>query len=146
MIKKAFSRIPSIKLCEQMSIYWALTVNILDIILSNFHGLPRVILPTPLEVNVIMSLMLKETLCSERSINFPRATQMESGEAGSLSTGPLLSQMLWASWMYSPSHLVWVFEMKHSQQNNSLLQKANYYQKEEEVWINTEWPNISIHE
>ena len=146
MIKKAFSSIPSIKLCEQMSIYWALTVNILDIIPSNFHGLPRVILTTPLEVNVIMSLTLKETLCSERSINFPRATQMESGEAGSLSTGPLLSQMLWASWMYSPSHLVWVFEMKHSQQNNSLLPKANYYQKEEEVWINTEWPNISIHE
>ena len=146
MIKKAFSRITSIKLCEQMSVYWALTVNILDIIPSNFHGLPRIILTTPSEVNVIMSLMLKETLRSERSINLPRVTQMESAEAGSLSTGPLLSQMLWASCMYSPSHLVWVFEIKHLQQNDSLLLKANYYQKEEEVWINTEWPNISIHE
>ena len=146
MIKKAFSRILSIKLCEQMSVYWALTVNILDIIPSNFHGLPRIILTTPSEVNVIMSLMLKETLRSERSINLPRVTQMESAEAGSLSTGPLLSQMLWASCMYSPSHLVWVFEIKHLQQNDSLLLKANYYQKEEEVWINTEWPNISIHE
>ena len=146
MIKKAFSRILSIKLCEQMSVYWALTVNILDIIPSNFHGLPRIILTTPSEVNVIMSLTLKETLRSERSINLPRVTQMESAEAGSLSTGPLLSQMLWASCMYSPSHLVWVFEIKHLQQNDSLLLKANYYQKEEEVWINTEWPNISIHE
>ena len=146
MIKKAFSRILSIKLCEQMSVYWALTVNILDIIPSNFHGLPRIILTTPSEVNVIMSLMLKETLRSERSINLPRVTQMESAEAGSLSTGPLLSQMLWASCMYSPSHLVWVFEIKHLQQNDSLLLKANYYQKEEEVWIDTEWPNISIHE
>ena len=146
MTKKAFSRTPSIQLCEQMSVYWALTVNILDIILSYFHGLPRVILTTPSEVNVIVSLMLMETLCSERSINLPRITQMESGKAGSLSTGPLLSQMLWASWVYSPSHLVWIFEMKHSQQNNSLLPKANYYQKEEEVWINTEWSNIFIHE
>lgn len=146
MTKKAFSRTPSIQLCEQMSVYWTLTVNILDIIPSYFHGLPRVILTTLSEVNVIMSLMLKETLRSERPINLPRVTQMESGKAGSLSTGPLLSQMLWASWVYSPSHLVWIFEMKHSQQNNSLLPKANYYQKEEEVWINTEWSNIFFHE
>ena len=57
-----------------------------------------------------MSLMLKATISSERSINLPKVTQMDSGEAGSLSTGPPLSQMLWASWMYSPSHLVWVLK------------------------------------
>lgn len=135
MTKKAFSRTPSIQLCEQMSVYWALTVNILDIILSYFHGLPRVILTTPSEVNVIMSLMLK-TLCSERSINLPRITQMESGKAGSLSTGPLLSQMLWASWVYSPSHLVWIFEIRSKTTHFSQRQIITKRRKKFESTLN----------